>query len=81
MKRVAAWINASMPGYRATAEPWTTSTDRKVRGSRLRWPGKGREGYLLEVWKGEERVLRHNSGETYRSNDEVERWIRGEVLK
>jgi hypothetical protein len=33
----------------ATCTPSETNTDRKYKGSRLRWPGKGRRGNALKV--------------------------------
>jgi hypothetical protein len=82
--QLAAFINEKLPGYRATVQPWKTSTDRKIPGSRLRWPGKGRQGYRLEVedttvregcLEMHPRVFTHETGETYRHNGDVARWI------
>ena len=59
-----------------------TSTDRKV--GRLRWPGKGRQGLLLEIWLLEppsslpyeaRRLYRHESSETYRRHSEAREWV------
>jgi hypothetical protein len=46
---MARAINLKVKGYTAIIEKVTTSTDRKVRGSRVRIPGKGREGNRLIV--------------------------------
>lgn len=75
LKTIAAWINANMEGYSARIEKGYCNTDRKPKGARWRIPGKGRTGNLLKVLKGGVVVFRHNAAETYRSNDEVERWV------
>lgn len=84
LKTIAAWINENRPELRATIEPWTESTDRKIPGTRLRHQGKGRKGYRLHVFlnappregvKPLRPIFSHNSAETYRTNDEVERWL------
>lgn len=59
-----------------------TSTDRKI--GRLRWPGKGRQGLILEIWLvdpphklsyAERRLYRHESSETYRRHSEAREWV------
>lgn len=51
----------------------------KLAGTRLRRQGKGRKGHRFKVYvRGVERlspIFDHNSGETYRCNDDVERWL------
>lgn len=79
LKAIATWINENMPGYRAEIVEGYCNTDRKI--GRQRWPGKGRYGNRLIVKKGGAVVLDHNSAETYRSNDEVERWLKDEISK
>lgn len=79
LKTIARWINESMPGYSAEIREGYCSTDRKPQGVRWRIPGKGRTGTRIVVRKGSEVVLDHNSAETYRSNKEVEDWIRREI--
>jgi len=79
LKQIARYINDNAERLqlsRATVEATSVSTDRHWRGSRLRHPGKGRKGNRIKVWdlKGEI-VLDHNAAETYRRNDEVERWL------
>lgn len=88
---IAKWINAHrlVLGLRAEIVEGYCNTDRKV--GRLRSPGKGRTGNRLLVYplhKGERDglgrfrpVLDHNAAETYRSNDEVERWLAAYVAK
>ena len=66
----------------ARVERWRTNTDRKI--GRLRWPGKGRQGLLLEIWLvdpppklpyDQRRLFRHESGETYRRHSEAREWV------
>ena len=79
LSTLAKEIN-KLPGFEAKIEEGYCNTDRKVQGSRLRWPGKGRYGNrLIVTFEGEE-VLDHNAAETYRCNEEVESWLR-RVLK
>ena len=81
---LARFIKRMWPELTVTLKPWTTSTDRKLSGSRLCWPGKGRKGQMLEVRDPTKArsslaephlLLRHESGETYRHNGEVCQWI------
>lgn len=77
---LAEFIRATWPDLRVSLEPWRSSTDRKIPGTRLRRPGKGRDGKRLLVAQGagllrEDRLLDHRSGETYRENRDVCRWI------
>lgn len=86
LSQIAAWINANVPELDARIERGFCNTDRKLAGTRLRIAGKGRWGNKLVVRKrstkpewarnrGQE-VFSHNAAETYRRNDEVERWLR-----
>ena len=87
-RQLANWINEQQlvdsRGRRVCAkvEQRRTSTDRKV--GRLRWPGKGRQGLLLEIWLvdpppklsyEERRLYRHESSETYRRHSEAREWV------
>lgn len=87
-RQLANWINehklVDSQGRPVTAkiERRRTSTDRKIAGTRLRRPGKGRQGLLLEIWpigadtwRPEQRLFRHESSETYRRHDEAREWI------
>jgi hypothetical protein len=70
---LAGAINQKMNGkFFASIEPGFCNTDRKIPGTRLRHPGKGRRGNKLVVRnrKGEI-VLTHDSAETYRTNAEA----------
>jgi hypothetical protein len=78
---IAAYINAHCPGLHARIEHETVNTDRHI-GYHLRHPGKGRRGTRLLVEDltrmtrtGHPVVLDHHAAETYRCNDEVERWL------
>lgn len=73
---IAAWINANLAGLGIAAriERGYCNTDRKI--GRLRRPGKGRQGNRLIVTHGGSVVLDHNAAETYRTNSEVEHWLR-----
>lgn len=60
----------------------TTSTDRKLAGTRLRHAGRGRQGLVLEIWLNgasiydlSGRLYRHESSETYRRHVEARAWI------
>jgi hypothetical protein len=70
-----------MPRYAATVEQGYCNTDRNIRGTRLRHPGKGRYGNKLVVRKGDAIVFKHNAAETYRHNEEVERWLADELAR
>lgn len=62
----------------ATIARVRTNTDQKIRGTRLRRPGNGREGLLLEitvVGSPFEVLYRHESSETYRRHAEARAWI------
>jgi hypothetical protein len=74
LKTIAREINESIAGLRAKVVPGYCNTDRKA--GRLRVPGKGRHGNRLIVTDVTGKtILDHNGAETYRSNDEVERWL------
>lgn len=93
LRTIAKWINARIPilNLRATARSVVVSTDRKIPGTRLRSPGKGRKGVELTVYPvtGGERdaigmvrpIFRHNSAETYRTNTEAEEWLAEYIAK
>lgn len=74
---IAREINESVDGLSAKIERGYCDTDRKIPGSRLRWPGKGRHGNrLIVTHEATGRVVMdHNAAETYRSNSEVEDWL------
>lgn len=86
-RQLAAWINAQKlvddQGRQVVArvDRIRTNTDRKIPGTRLRHPGRGREGLVLEIWardgftSTEERLYRHESSETYRRHAEAREWI------
>lgn len=103
LSSIAAWINANTTLF-AEIEKGCSSTDRKIAGTRLIHPGKGRTGNRLKVFECEDHkwelirnpwshfnkedserekarkypngpLLDHNAAETYRSNDEVVRWL------
>lgn len=81
LKVIAAWINAHPSlGLVAEVRSTTANTDRQITGTRLRRPGKGRKGVLLQVWRTWQNhprtlMFSHNSAETYRNNYEVEQWL------
>lgn len=70
-------------GYRTVLRRVRESTDRHIRGTRMRHPGKGREGNKLEVYDREtgELVFEHNAAQTYRCNQEVMDWIDKQIQK
>jgi len=65
--------------FTARIEKGYCNTDTQVAGTRFRRPGKGRRGNQLIVMMGSVKVLDHNSAETYRSNYEVEAWVKQHV--
>ncbi len=75
---IAKFINENFKnqGYEAVIKEGFCDTDRKIAGTRLRHPGKGRYGNKLVVKKDGQEIFSHNAAETYRTNDEVERWIK-----
>ena len=83
LSEIAREINERFPLLVATIEEGYCNTDRKIKGTRLRHPGKGRTGNRLIVrWRDlsvldpQSKVFDHNSAETYRHNGEVEYWLR-----
>jgi hypothetical protein len=88
LKQLAEEINRVYPDLIATIERGFCNTDRHIKGTRLRHPGKGRRGNKLVVrWRHlfaidpRSLVFTHNAAETYRCNDEVERWLRLDAPK
>jgi hypothetical protein len=77
LKTIAREINDRVPGLTAEVVKSWSSTDRKIPGSRIRIPGKGRHGnrLIVRVERTRRVLLDHDASETYRSNDEVERWL------
>lgn len=80
LKTLAEKINADSR-FIATIQRGYCNTDRKIPGTRLRHPGKGREGNRLIVKMGGVVVLDHNAAETYRYNGEVVSWMRQNGIK
>ncbi len=87
-RQLANWINANKlvdhhgRPVAARVDRIRTSTDQKIPGTRLRRPGKGRHGLLLEIWpigaetwKPDLQLFRHESSETYRRHDEARSWV------
>jgi hypothetical protein len=83
LKSIAEWINVNLPEMAARIEEGYCNTDTKIAGTRFRRPGKGRRGNRLKVFRRVAGVAQlhkgpifdHNAAETYRSNDDVERWL------
>jgi len=84
LKQVAKYINerSKKLGVEAYVESWESSTDRHWKGSRLRWPGKGRNGSRIIVFKlggswinSGDIKLDHKNSDTYRRVDEVLQWL------
>jgi hypothetical protein len=76
LRRMAEYIEA-MLGYRTEIVEGYYNTDRKPRGFRyITSSGKGRRGNRLLVFDAaDNKLLDHNSAETYRHNTEVASWI------
>lgn len=82
LAELARQIEAEFQELETRIEKGYCNTDRKIPGTRLRRPGKGRRGNRLIVFmRGTDRfwrenvVLDHNAAETYRCNDDVVRWM------
>lgn len=80
LKQLAAFINEWIPHLEATVRSTTVSTDRNIAGTRLRHPGRGRQGNELVVEikgakPGYYPFYSHNSAETYRHNGEAVEWV------
>ena len=80
LKTIAKMINENMPGYAAEIVKGYCNTDRKMAGTRLRWPGKGRTGNRIIVKKDGVVIFDHNGAETYRCNQEVMGWYMREMV-
>lgn len=82
LKRIAAYINANMPGYTAKVVEGHCNTDRHPRGVRWRIEGKGRYGnHLIVANKAGVKVVDHNSAETYRHNGEVMQFLEDGIYR
>lgn len=76
LKTIARVINDLPLGYQAEVVKGYCNTDRKIRGRRIRIPGKGRHGNRLIVRDRTGLViLDHNAADPYRQNYEVENWL------
>lgn len=83
LKVIANWINThrALLGLVAVVRATTFNTDQPIPGTRLRHRGRGRKGNEIIVRREDDHdpwsrpLLQHNAAETYRSNDEVERWL------
>jgi hypothetical protein len=92
IQTLADEIRRRWPGLRVEVSRGFASTDRKIAGTRLRHPGKGRTGARIQVfdatpgntnrgaleastWLSPRKILDHNQAETYRTTDDVRRWI------
>lgn len=79
LKQIARWIETSPKcirhGIHAKVERGYASTDRKIPGTRLRHPGKGRTGSRIRVFRGGAMIHDHNNAKTYRCTEEVVTWL------
>jgi hypothetical protein len=85
IRSLAAEIKKRWPELDVKVEQGHANTDRKIPGTRLRRPGKGRKGARIivrdpsrrdDTWLRQPRVLLdHNNAETYRRTSEVRDWI------
>lgn len=72
LKAIAKAINDKVPGFRAEVVEGYCNTDRRIPGTRLIHPGKGRRGNRIIVRDARGKVvIDHNSAEPYRTNAEV----------
>jgi hypothetical protein len=84
---IVRWVNEHT-SLIATLEAWRTNTDRKYSGQRYVFPGKGRAGKRLLIFARSADALNsslalfsHHSGETYRRNSDVVRWLDGYLTR
>ncbi len=74
IKTLAAEIMERWPALKVRVERGHCNTDRMI--GRLRWPGKGRYASHITVIDAYGKViLDHNNAQTYRTTDDVRRWI------
>ena len=77
LKTIAKEINDTMPGYSAIlSKNDRYDTDKKI--GRIVYPRKGLFGNRLRVYKGWEVVFQYHTREYYRTNADVEEWVREE---
>lgn len=73
---MARWLKENCPELDIIFSRSYTSTDRQPRGMRyITHKGKGKHGHLLELRRDEDLLLSHDSSHTYRTNDEVVRYV------
>lgn len=83
LRTICNWVNETTAvtklGFSATLEKSWTNTDRDIPGTRLRHPGKGRDGWKLRVYRraitATMLCFEHDSSGTYRRNDEALRHL------
>jgi predicted nucleic acid-binding Zn-ribbon protein len=85
IRTLAAEIRQRWPELDVKVEASRANTDRKIPGTRLRRPGKGRAGTRIIVRDPRQRdetwmhlpvvLLDHDNAETYRRASEVRAWI------
>lgn len=86
--QIAGWVNADAQKkleLRADVERYTSSTDTKITGTRLRRAGKGRKGSRIRFWTTRRiettpfalptPLFDHVNSETYRTLEEVREWL------
>jgi len=83
MKKIASWVNANSEtvGFTARISDWTRTTESRSAGKRyVNWR-KSYDAKRLEFCKAGEfkPIFTHVSGETYRSNSDIERYLRQEL--
>jgi hypothetical protein len=76
--RRCTWPTGTIVAVRVERS-WS-STDRKLAGTRLRHPGRGRNGLRLEIRPQGHAALRdplyrHDTSETYRTHREAREWV------
>lgn len=75
IKSLAREIKETWPWVDVKVESSWSSTDRKIAGTRLRHPGKGRRGSRITVSERGVIVFDHDNSETYRTTAEVRQWF------
>lgn len=57
LRTLAPIFNQKVRGYTATVRETWASTDRKIAGTRLRHPGKGRKGWAITILNAQKEVF------------------------
>jgi len=91
-RQLAVWINAQElvdlkdRPIVASVTREKNDTGSNIKGTRLRRPGKGRWGLVLEIWLKDRKLkhdclFEHHAAETYRTHSEARSWAASNLKK